>query len=61
MDQTIETYFLDFDGDLYGIHIAIEILSHIREEKNFESVDMLVKAMREDEVFSRKYIQSIKV
>lgn len=61
MDQTIETYFLDFDGDLYGKHIAIEILSHIREEKNFESVDMLVKAMQEDEVFSRKYIQSIQV
>lgn len=61
MDQTIETYFLDFDGDLYGKQIAIEILSHIREEKNFESVEILVKAMEEDEVFSRKYIQSIQV
>lgn len=57
--QTIETYFLDFDEDLYGQELHIEILERIREEKNFASVEELIEAMQEDEVFSRKYIEGI--
>jgi riboflavin kinase/FMN adenylyltransferase len=57
--QTIETYFFDFDSDLYDKQLSIEILCKIRGEKNFDSVEILIKAMQEDEVFSRKYIQSI--
>lgn len=59
MDQTIETYFFDFDADLYGKYMSIEILCRIREEKNFESVEVLIEAMQEDAIFSRNYIQSI--
>jgi riboflavin kinase/FMN adenylyltransferase len=57
--QTIETYFLDFDADLYGKELTIEILTRIREEKHFDSVDALVLAMKEDETFSRSYIKSL--
>jgi len=57
--QTIETYFLDFEQDLYGQELCIEILKRIREEKNFASVDELIEAMQEDEVFSRQYIEGI--
>ena len=59
--QTIETYFFDFDSDLYGKRLSIEILSKIRSEQNFESVELLIEAMKEDEIFSRNYIQSLKV
>lgn len=57
--QTIETYFLDFDADLYGQELTIEILTRIREEKHFDSVDALVVAMKEDEAFSRSYIKTL--
>ena len=57
--QSIETYFLDFDSDLYGKQLSIEILCKIREEQNFESVEVLIEAMKKDETFSRKYIQSL--
>lgn len=59
--QTIETYFFDFDSDLYGKRLSIEILCKIRSEQNFESVELLIEAMKEDEIFSRNYIQSLKV
>lgn len=59
--QTIETYFFDFDSDLYDKQLSIEILCKIRGEQHFESVEVLIKAMQEDEVFSRSYIQSINV
>ena len=57
--QTIETYFFDFDSDLYDQRLSIEILCKIRGERHFESVEILIEAMKEDEVFSRKYIASL--
>ncbi len=57
--QTIETYFFDFDADLYGMVLSIEILTRIREEKHFDSVKGLIEAMQADETFSRNYIETI--
>ena len=39
--QTIETHFFDFDGDLYGQDLQIELLEFLREEQKFQSVDAL--------------------
>ena len=58
-EQTIETYFFDFNEDLYGQQLTIEILTRIREEKHFNSVEELIEAMQVDEKFSREYIQNI--
>lgn len=55
--QTVETFFFDFDGDLYNKELSIEILARIREEKRFASVEELIAAMKEDDVFSRSWIQ----
>ncbi len=55
--QTVETFFFDFDGDLYDKELSIEILARIREEKRFASVEELIAAMKEDDVFSRSWIQ----
>ena len=54
--QTIETYFFDFNNDLYGQQLEIQLLDRIRDEKNFGSVDELIKAMKADEVYARNYI-----
>ena len=55
-EQTIETHFLDVEPDLYGKYLSIELLTRIRDEKKFDSVDGLKIAMRQDESFSRQYI-----
>ena len=57
--QTIETYFFDFDEDLYGQQLEIQLLERIREEKTFDTIDELVAAMKTDEAFSRKFIASL--
>ncbi len=54
--KTIETWFLDFDKDLYDQPLKIEFLTRIRDEEHFESVDVLKKAVANDEVFARNYI-----
>ncbi|MEX0997133.1 MAG: bifunctional riboflavin kinase/FAD synthetase [Flavobacteriaceae bacterium] len=55
-NRTIETYFLDIDKDLYGKKITIEMLSKIREEDTFDSLEALQNAIKNDEAFARKYI-----
>jgi len=52
----IETHFFDFNQDLYGQKLQIELLKRIRDEEKFDSVDVLKKAMKADENFSRQYI-----
>jgi riboflavin kinase/FMN adenylyltransferase len=43
-----EAYLLDFDGDLYGRTIRIELVARLRGEVAFEDVDALLEQIRED-------------
>lgn len=56
-EQTIETYFFMLDQDLYGSKLQIEMLARIRDEKNFDSVEDLKRAMKQDEAFTNQYIK----
>lgn len=55
--KTIETYFFNLDRDLYGQFLSIELLTRIRDEKKFDSIESLKTAMRQDEAFSKQYIR----
>ena len=55
--KSIETFFFDFEGDLYGRSLQIELLKRIRDEKKFDSVEALKTAMKSDEIYSKKYIE----
>lgn len=56
-EQTIETYFFLLDQDLYGQKLEIELLARIRDERNFDSIDSLKRAMKQDEAFTSQYIK----
>jgi riboflavin kinase/FMN adenylyltransferase len=45
---SIETYLLDFEGDVYGERMDLEILQRIRGEVKFESVDALKVQIAKD-------------
>jgi riboflavin kinase/FMN adenylyltransferase len=51
-----EIFILDFDGDLYGKKIKVTVLSKLRDEKQFASVDEMITAMKIDEARARKLI-----
>lgn len=53
-----ETHILQFDGDLYGREITVELLSHIRNEEAFASLDELIARIREDIVAAEHYFQN---
>ena len=45
---TVEAYLLDFEGDLYGRRLRVEVAERLRDERRFESIDALVAQIRED-------------
>lgn len=57
--ESIEVYFLDFQGDLYGKRLTIEPIKYLREEKKFASLQELKAQIQQDEILSRKLIKSL--
>ncbi len=43
--ELLEPHLFDFEGDLYGQVIEVELISFLREERRFESMDELVAQM----------------
>jgi riboflavin kinase/FMN adenylyltransferase len=46
--ELLEPYFFDFDGDLYGQKLEVDLISFIRPEQKFEDVTALVAQMDAD-------------
>ena len=55
--QTIEVHFFDFERDLYGKNLKIELIYFLRDEHKFDSLDSLILQLKKDEQTSRNYIQ----
>lgn len=51
--RTIETHILDFEEDLYGRRLQVFFVERLREERNFPSVEGLVRQIEEDIVHAR--------
>ena len=47
-ERRIEPYLLDYDGDLYGQRLVVELWERLRDEAVFESEDELVEQIARD-------------
>lgn len=52
--QTIEVNFFDFNTDLYGQTIQIELLKFLRKEQKFDSLDDLKNQLQKDKINAQK-------
>jgi riboflavin kinase/FMN adenylyltransferase len=52
-EPLLETFLFDFNGDLYGKHLSVELISYLRAEAKFASVDDLVAQMNRDKEKAR--------
>ena len=57
--RQIEVHVLDWNGDLVGQSIAVELVDWLRPEKKFESSEALVAAMDRDLVETRRRLAAI--
>jgi len=57
--QTIETFLLDYNGNLYDAKLQIHLLKRLRDEQKFSSLAQLKQQIRLDEIAAKKYIASI--
>ncbi len=52
-----ETYILDFNRNIYGQWISVELIKKIRNNQKFKSVDNLIRQMKKDEQKARHYFR----
>lgn len=57
-DVTVESYLLDFDGDLYGQTVRVEFLHRLRGETAFPSLDDLRAQIAKDAEAARDWFKT---
>jgi riboflavin kinase / FMN adenylyltransferase len=55
--ELIETYILDFEGDLYGQELRLDFLRRLRGERRFDSPEALIEQMRHDVEHTREIVR----
>jgi riboflavin kinase/FMN adenylyltransferase len=50
----LETYLFDFTGDLYGKHMAVELIAYLRPEKKLDGLDALKAQIAQDSDDARR-------
>jgi riboflavin kinase/FMN adenylyltransferase len=56
-ERRIEPYLLDFDGDLYGQRLLVELWERLRDEAVFESEEALVAQIARDVEATRRAVR----
>ena len=51
--ELLEPYFFDFDGDLYGQALEVELVEYLRPEAKFDGLEALTRQMDADCVAAR--------
>ena len=55
----LETFILDFQGDIYGTHVSVALVEHLRPELKFDSLDALIVQMNADCVQVREILADV--
>lgn len=55
-ERRLETHIFGFDGELYGRKLRVELLSKIREERKFDTIEELRAQIEAD----KKYVLTLK-
>ena len=56
-DVGLETYIFDFNKDIYGEYLEVELLHFLRAERKFDNLDALVTQMQADIGRAKKIMQ----
>ena len=51
--RQIETNVLDYEGDLYGRRLTLDLIERLRPDEAFDTVDELIAQLGRDEAATR--------
>lgn len=51
--KTIEVHIFDFDKEIYGKTVRLELHTFMRDEEKFNGLESLVEQLKKDEIYSR--------
>ena len=54
-ENRIEIHIFDFNEDLYGQQLEVEVHKKVRDEKKFDSIEQLSQQIEKDTLFARQY------
>lgn len=54
--RSVEAFVLDQDADLYGHHVMVEFVGHLRDMVKFNGIDALLEAMSRDVLHAREIL-----
>lgn len=57
-DVTLEVFLFDFDGDLYGRRLRVQMIDYIRPEKRFDGLAALTAQIADDCAAARRILGS---
>ena len=58
-EPLLEAHLFDFEGNLYGRRLQVQLLSHLREERRFPSITALAAQIAEDSRRARKLLSEL--
>lgn len=56
-ERFAESFILDFDQDIYGKEISIELVKKLRDNRKFDTIEALVKQMNDDTMKAKEYFR----
>lgn len=57
-ERRVETYLLDYRGDLYSRDMGVEFVAHLRPEERFADVQQLIAQMERDVADARRILDA---
>ena len=57
----LETWLFDFDDDLYGKHLSVELIAYLRPEAKFDGLDALKAQIAKDAAQARDALKVAKI
>lgn len=58
-DVKAETFLLDFEGNLYGKWLTVNLLKKIRGNKKFANQSQLIDEMKKDKKIAEEYFKNV--
>lgn len=61
LERSVESYLVDYHGDLYGKEVRLDIVARLRDEKKFDDAGELKKQIAQDIMQGKKILEAIGV